>query len=171
MCTCHHVSLIATLVKNPPAMQETLDRLPGQEDHWRRVRLPTQVFLDFSCGSAGKDSTCSVGDLGLIPGLGRSPREAKGCPLQHSGLENSVDCYSPWGSKDSTEWLSLALFPPCFRNAQVGDSVIVGECQPLSKTVLFNVLKVTKIACTSHYRNFKTACLPLSPNQLIFQYK
>ena len=45
----------------------------------------------FSCGSAGKESACSAGDLGLIPGLGRSPREGKGYPLQYSGLENSVD--------------------------------------------------------------------------------
>ena len=45
----------------------------------------------FPCGSAGKESTCNAGDLGLIPGLGRSPREGKGYPLQHSGLENSMD--------------------------------------------------------------------------------
>ena len=40
---------------------------------------------DFSCGSAGKESTCNVGDLGLIPGLGRSPGEGKGYTLQYSG--------------------------------------------------------------------------------------
>ena len=43
-------------------------------------------------GTAGKESTCNVGDLGLIPGLGRSPGEGKGYPLQYSGLENSMDC-------------------------------------------------------------------------------
>ena len=47
--------------------------------------------LGFSGGSAGKESTCSVGDLGSIPGLGRSPGEGKGYPLQDSGLENSMD--------------------------------------------------------------------------------
>ena len=46
----------------------------------------------FPCGSAGKESACSVGDLGLIPGLGRSPGERNGYPLQYSGLENSMDC-------------------------------------------------------------------------------
>ena len=46
----------------------------------------------FPCGSAGKESACNAGDLGLISGLGRSPGEGKGYPLQHSGLENSVDC-------------------------------------------------------------------------------
>ena len=45
------------------------------------------------CGStAGKESTCSVGDLGLIPGLGRSPEEGKDYPCHHSGLENYMDC-------------------------------------------------------------------------------
>ena len=55
----------------------------------------TQHFycgLGFPGGSAGKKSTCNVVDLGLIPGLGRSPGEGKGYPLQCSGLENSMDC-------------------------------------------------------------------------------
>ena len=59
---------------------------------WRRDRLPTPVFLDLPSGSVGKESTCNVGDLGLIPGLGRSPGEGKGYPLQYSGLENSMGC-------------------------------------------------------------------------------
>ena len=42
--------------------------------------------------STGKESACSAGDLGLIPGLGRSPGEGNGYPLQYSGLENSMDC-------------------------------------------------------------------------------
>ena len=46
----------------------------------------------FPCGSAGKESTCSTGDLGSIPELGRCPGEGKGYPLQYSGLENSTDC-------------------------------------------------------------------------------
>ena len=54
--------------------------------------LPIPVFLGFPGGSAGKESTCNVGDLGLIPGLGRSPGEGKGYPLQCSGLENFMDC-------------------------------------------------------------------------------
>ena len=57
---------------------------------WRRDRLPTPVFLGFPYGSAGKESTCNEGDLGLVPGLGRSPGEGKGYPLQYSGLENSM---------------------------------------------------------------------------------
>ena len=44
------------------------------------------------CDSVGKESACNVGDLGSIPGLGRSPGEGKGYQLQYSGLENSMDC-------------------------------------------------------------------------------
>ena len=47
--------------------------------------------LGFHGVSAGKESTCNAGDLGSTPGLGRSPGERKGYPLQYSGLENSMD--------------------------------------------------------------------------------
>ena len=50
-------------------------------------------------GSAGKESTCNAGDLGSIPGLGRSLGEGS-YPFQDSGLENSMD-YSPWVCKES----------------------------------------------------------------------
>ena len=60
--------------------------------HQRKDRLPTPGFLGFPGGSAGKESTCNVGDLASIPGLGRSPGEGKGYSLQYSGLENSMDC-------------------------------------------------------------------------------
>ena len=53
--------------------------------------LLTPVFLSFPCGSAGKESARNAGDLGLIPGLGRSPGEGNDYPLQYSGLENSMD--------------------------------------------------------------------------------
>ena len=50
------------------------------------------IMQGFPDSSVGKESVCSAGDPGLIPGLGRSPGEGKGCPLQNSGLENSMDC-------------------------------------------------------------------------------
>ena len=64
------------------------------------------ISLGFSCGSDGKESICNVGDLGSIPGLGRSPGEGHGDPLQYSCLENlhgqrSLAGYSPWGHKES----------------------------------------------------------------------
>ena len=49
------------------------------------------IVMGFPGGSAGKESACNVGDLGSIPGLGRSPGEGKGYPFQYSGLENSMD--------------------------------------------------------------------------------
>ena len=64
---------------------------------WRRDRLPIPVLSGFPGSSAGKESACNVGDLGSIPGLGRSPGEGKGhtpvfWPGEFYGL------YSPWGS-------------------------------------------------------------------------
>ena len=47
--------------------------------------------MSFPGSSAGKESSCNVGDLGSIPGLERSPGEGNGYPLQYSGLENSMD--------------------------------------------------------------------------------
>ena len=58
------------------------------------------VSWGFPGSSAGKESAYNVGDLGSIPGLGRSLGEGSGYPLHDSGLENSMDC-SPRGLKDS----------------------------------------------------------------------
>ena len=83
--------LVAQLVKNLPAVQETLVRFLGWEDPpGEGDRLPTPIFLGFPGGSAGQESTCNAEDLGLIPGLGRSLGEGNGYPLQYSGLENSM---------------------------------------------------------------------------------
>ena len=49
--------------------------------------------LGFTGGSVGKESTCNAGDLGSIPGLGRSLEEGKGYPLQYFGLDNSMDVH------------------------------------------------------------------------------
>ena len=67
--------------------------------------------MGFPGGSVGKESACNVGDLGSIPGLGRSLGEGKGYPLQYSGLENSKDCTAHGGHKesDTTEQLGLSL--------------------------------------------------------------
>ena len=53
--------------------------------------------LDFPGGSDGKESACSAGDPGLIPGLGRSSGEGRGNPLQYSCLENCMDRGAPMG--------------------------------------------------------------------------
>ena len=106
--------------------------------------------MGFPCGSTGKESSCNAGDLGSIPGLGRAPGEGKGYPLQHSGLENAMDCmYSPWGGKesDTTEWLSLSLpFIPPGKPLRAGgqdsvmrnkdDSILISSACVVSKTVI-----------------------------------
>ena len=82
---------------------------------WRRDRLPTPVFLGFPCSSAGKESTCNAGDLGSVPGLGRSPGEGKGSPLQCSGLESSMGCIVHGvAESDTTEPLSAPLLKTHF---------------------------------------------------------
>ena len=48
--------------------------------------------MGFPGGSDSKESICNAGDLGSIPGVGKSPREENSYPLQYSGLENSMDC-------------------------------------------------------------------------------
>ena len=58
--------------------------------------------LGFPCGSAGKESACSVRDLGSTPGLGRYPGKGKGYPLQYSGLENSMNCIVRGVAKSQT---------------------------------------------------------------------
>ena len=89
--------------------QETLVQSLGQEDLLEKGQATHSSSLGLLCGSAGKDSACNTGNLGSIPGLGRSLGEGKGFPLQYSGLENSVDYTSPWGCKesDTTEQFSL----------------------------------------------------------------
>ena len=91
------------MVKHLPAMWR-----PGfdpwvRKIPWRRAWLPAPIFLGFPCGSAGKEFTCNVGELGSIPGLGRSPGEGNGYPLQYSGLEKSMDCIVHGVNKSQTQ--------------------------------------------------------------------
>ena len=83
-----------------------IQKKPAQS--YKTITLQLKVGLNkkgFPCGSAGKEPTCHVGDLGSSPELGRSPGEGKGYPLQHSGLENSMGCIVP-GITKSWTWLS-----------------------------------------------------------------
>ena len=81
---------------------------------WRRDRLSTPVFLGFPGGSDGKESACNAGNLGSMPGLGRSPGGGHGNPLQYSCLENPHGFYSPWlhRESDTTERLSTMYHQP-----------------------------------------------------------
>ena len=81
---------------------------------WRRVRLPTPVFLGFQGGSTGKESAWNAGDLGSIPGLGGSPGGRHGYLVQYYCLKNPMDRGAWWpivrgvSESDMTVQLSTA---------------------------------------------------------------
>ena len=95
---CIWASLVEHLVKNPPAMLETPVWFLGWEDPPEKGTATHPSILGLPW------STYSAGDLGSIPGLGRSPGEGNGYPLQYSGLENSTDCIVHGITKSRT-WL------------------------------------------------------------------
>ena len=57
--------------------------------------------MDFPGGSAGKESACNAGDLGLIPGLGKSPGKREWLPTPVFWPGEFCGLYSPWGHKES----------------------------------------------------------------------
>ena len=63
-----------------------------------QIECKLQALWGFPCGSAGKESACNAGDLGMIPGLGRSPGGRHGNPLQYSCLENPMDRRACWAT-------------------------------------------------------------------------
>ena len=84
-------SLVAQLVKNPSAVQEIPIQFLGQEDRpGEGIGYPLQYSWAFLVAQKVKKSTCNAGDLGSVPGLGRSPGGGHGNPLQYSCLENSM---------------------------------------------------------------------------------
>ena len=87
----YHPSLVFFFFKN--------GLLSSNPSQLTSLSLHPREVLGFPCGSPGKQSTHNAGDLGLVLGLGRSPGEGKGYPVQYSSLENSMD-YSPWGLKE-----------------------------------------------------------------------
>ena len=133
----------------------TLSCLPHSDSFW----LFFFFNICFLGGSAGKESACNVGDLGLIPVLGRSPGGGHSNPLRYSCLENpcgwrSLAGYSAWGHKelDTTEWLNTgqhhltALNIGCVRttaaDSRTADYIYFAMCRhsslpgPLGTTVI-----------------------------------
>ena len=97
---------MAQTIKNPHAMRgPQFDSWVGKIP-WGRNRLFTPVILGFPGGADSKESSCNVGDLGLIPGLGRSPGKGHGNPLQTSCLENPKDREAWWATvhRDTKSW-------------------------------------------------------------------
>ena len=130
-------SLVAQLVKNPPAMKETPVRFLYQENplekRWHPTIQPTPVFLGFPGGSVGKESTCNAGDLGSISGLGSSPGGRHGNPLQYSRLENphgqrSLAGYSLLGARVRHDLATKPQpQPPCSLHTTASSSGEEGE--------------------------------------------
>ena len=116
---------------------------------WRRDRLPTAAFLSIPCGSAAQESTCNVGDLGQILGLGRSPAEGNGYSLQSSGQENSMDCIVHRVAKSWTR-LSDFYFQSKYSYPKSNLSLlklllIHNSCQ--SRQVFINFIKKKEYKC------------------------
>ena len=82
--------LVTQLVKNPPAVRETWVQSLGWEDPLEKGKA-THSSIHGLLRSDCKESVCSEGDLGSIPGLGRCPGGWHGNPVQYSWLENSHD--------------------------------------------------------------------------------
>ena len=88
-------------------MQETPVQFLGRKDLLEKARLPTPVLLathssllGLPCGSAGKESACSAGGLGLIPGLGRSRGEGNSFLTPVFRPAESHGLHSPWGREE-----------------------------------------------------------------------
>ena len=81
------VSLVPRLGCPNVGTEKTRFKLGLQDSITRKRR----ALVGFPCGSTGKEPTCNAGDLGSIPGLGRSTGEGKGYPFPYFDLENSMD--------------------------------------------------------------------------------
>ena len=120
---CLHLLKIIAIGARIKVWESTRTKEPGGLQSMGSQEWDTTEWLNYHHqnhhpapgGSDGKESSCNAGDLGLIPGLGRSPGEGNCYSLQYSGLENSMDRgawqATSWGRKESdkTEWLSPAL--------------------------------------------------------------
>ena len=98
--------------------------------------LPRNVFLRTwepsllnCCHPRKNESACNLGDLGSIPGLGRSPREGKGYPLQYSALKNSMECIVHGVAKGRTQLSNFTSLhfkkdrSPIFQSLWEGESL------------------------------------------------
>ena len=105
--------------------------------------------MGFPGGSDGKESACNARDLGSVPGLGRSPGEGKGYPLQYSGLENSMDCIVHGVTKSRTQ-LSDFHFQFVIKYDNLNDKE-----ETLNEN---NILKVLELFIAHAF--FKESCIP-----------
>ena len=105
----------------------------------------------FPCGSAGKESACSAGDLDSIPELGRSPGKRKGHPLQYSGLENPMDCMAYGVARVEHNWGTFTL---------TSFIVFLGSLQGSDPLLMFNT-------CSTSYHGSHSAWLMFPSTSLV----
>ena len=127
---------------------------------------PGPYVHELNSGSAGKESTCNVGDLGSIPGLGKSPGEGNGNPLQYSCLENrhgqrSLAGYSPWGHKESDMTERLILHFTC---DLIDKRSFKKECLKVSKNYLV-ALDLLLVVLLSRFTNTSSCNLLASSSR------
>ena len=91
-------------------MQEIWVQFLSQEDSMEKGKATHSSILGLRWGSYSKESACNVGDLGLMPGLERSPGEGNGYSLQYSCLKNSMDRGAWWAAVHgvSKSWTGLS---------------------------------------------------------------
>ena len=112
----------------------------------------------FPGGPDGKASVCNAGDLGLIPGLYRSPGEGKGYALQYSGLETSMDCpvhgvawsrtrlsnftSLPLSLKEVSYWFVFYCYNTTQSNIPSSLAIIIDWCSHLAFATIFFILNI-----------------------------
>ena len=157
-------------VRGRPPFDSWVGKIP-----WRKDRVPTPVFLGFPSDSAAKESPRNVGDLGLIPGLGRSLGEGKGYPLQYSGLgrkesATTEQClhFLSFFSGCLVDGLSFFMFNKLLGDSKTADSDLHFEKQvPRSRDSIsiflkkFNWSIIALQLCVSFFRTTVwVSCMP-----------
>ena len=112
--------------------------MPSDWTGWGLLSMPEGaayprllMLQGFPDGSDGDESTCNVGDLGLIPGSGKSPRERNGNALQYSCLENPTDRGAWWATHMDLQRIGHGLSPSLFSRAIPGASRRIHSPRPL----------------------------------------
>ena len=130
-------------------MQNTSCKMMSWMNHKLESRLLGEISTtsDMQMITTLMINACNVGDLGLIPGLGRSPGEGKGYTLQYSGLENSVNYISQWGHRVRHDWMTFTSFTTLIAETEEElKSLLIRVKEESEKAGLkLNIQKKTKI--------------------------